>query len=512
MILIKYTKALFKVIGILVGVFVLFFTGCILFPYHNILVLKESGNSVLIQNVNIIDVEKDSILTNHHLLIVNGVIDSISDKPISSLDDQVTIVDATHKYLISGFWDMHVHLSRHSPFVEYPEFICHGVTHVRDMRGPHNDRDPFAVVQEKLSKWNNKVLSGELIGPQLHSYTSFVIEGPNPMYKNLPAFFNCATPADAVKLVDHFKKNNINLIKIYNNIPREAFIALMTEAKKAGIDVAGHKPLRVTTIEAADAGMKSLEHARFFIWDSFEGSKNLLNDQNPESWDNTEFRRKMLEKHDTLLLENLFQAFVRNNTFYCPTHLTRKSDAFADDSLFRLRYNHINPILRFLSFEDLEATIQEDPTDEGRKVYKEFYLKGLEISGKAAKSSVKIMAGSDVPELPGSSLHDELIELSKAGLSPYEVLRTTTLYPSIYYGLSDKYGSVQKGKYADLVLLSKNPIDDINNVRDIYGVINNGIFFNLMFIQELQEQVQERRNGIIMSCKLILDIMIYMTL
>lgn len=457
-------------------------------------------------------VEKDSILKNHHVFIVNGIIDSISAKPFSVSEDETTVVDAKSKYLISGLWDMHVHLSKHSPYIDYPEFVRHGVTHVRDMRGPHNERDPFAVAPDKLADWNKKVKSGQLVGPLLHSYTSFVVDGPSPMYKGLPPFFNCVTPEDAIRLVAYFRENNISLIKIYNNIPREAFFMLMREAKNAGIDVAGHKPLRISTIEASDAGMKSLEHARFFIWDSFEGAAKLRKVTDPQLSDNTQLQKMMLEKHDPLLLKKMFHAIVKNNTFYCPTHLTRKADAYADDSLFRLRYSHINPVLKFLSFEDLDAAIQEDPTDEGRKVYKEFYLKGLEISGKAAKHDVKILAGSDVPELPGSSLHDELIELSNGGLQPYELLRTATLYPSMYYGLTEKYGSVKKGKVADLILLPQNPVDDINHIREIDGIINNGVYINSDFLEGLRAQVASKRKGVLMTFKYIWDVLVYMSL
>lgn len=510
--MIKSITALFKVLGILLGFCCVFFIGCVLFPYGYTPFPQQADHILLIKHVNIIDVENDSVLLNHHVLIVNGIIDAISDQPISLTDDSIRVINAGNMYLISGLWDMHAHLTKQSPYVAYPEFVLHGVTHVRDMRGAYSDRDPFAGVTEKLAAWNKQVKAGHLIGPELHGYTSFALDGPSPMFDNSPDYFNCSTPEEAIKLVNHFKENNITLIKVYNNIPPEAFFTLMEEATKAGIEVAGHKPVSVSTIDASDAGMKSMEHARFFIWDSFKDSENLRKSPDARAGDNTQLRKRMLESHDSVMLEKMFQTFVRNNTWYCPTHLTRKADAFADDSSFRERYSHINPILKLLSFEDLDAVIQEDPTPEGRKVYREFYLKTLEISGKAAESGVKVLAGSDVPELPGSSLHDELLELSSAGLPPYEVLRSTTMYPAMYYGISDRYGSVKEGKVADLVLLFANPVEDMKNSREIYGIISNGVFLNSDFLEDLENKVKSRRTGIIMTCKLIWDVLIYMTL
>jgi hypothetical protein len=115
------------------------------------------------------------------------------------------------------------------------------------------------------------------------------------MFKKSPPFFNCATPQQAKQLVAYFAERKVNLIKVYDNIPRDAFFALMEQARKAGIAVAGHKPVRVSTTEASAAGMKSLEHARFLLWDSFAGAAALRNHPDPQSLDNTSLRRRLLQ-------------------------------------------------------------------------------------------------------------------------------------------------------------------------------------------------------------------------
>lgn len=489
---------------------VLFFT-LVFYPIKHI-PFPESPGSILINNVNIIDVETDSILKVHHIFIANGIIEKISSEPKVPIDENVIIIDATDKFVISGLWDMHTHLTKQSPWIAYPEFVRHGVTHVRDMMGAYNERDPFSAVKGRLITWNEQVKSRQLVGPESHSYTSFPVEGPSGMFKNSPAYFNCSNSDEAIELVQYFQRQKIDVIKVYNNIPRDAFFQLMKSAKEAGIRVAGHKPVRVSTIEASNAGMKSMEHGRFFIWDSFEGSENLRNSPNPKSLENTLLRKKMLETHDPVKLEKMFEAFVRNNTWYCPTHLTRQMDALADDYVFRKKYEHINPMMKFISFEDLDATIHEDPTEEGRKVYMDFYLKSLEVSGQASKYGVKLLAGSDVPELPGSTLHEELMELSKAGLNSFEVLRTTTLYPAQYYGLEKQFGSVKIGKAADLVILSNNPIDDINNIGEINTIVNNGAVLDPTFLNQLKNEVAKRRKSIRMTFRLIWDMLIFMTM
>jgi imidazolonepropionase-like amidohydrolase len=463
--------------------------------------------------VTVVDVLNDTLLSDQNVLIQGRHILQVSPGPLIEFIDTNNnnrIVDGKGKYLIPALWDMHVHLTRLAPHMAYPALLVHGITNVRDMRGAFNETDPFAGVQSRLQKWNTAVTAYQLAGPRIHGFTSFAVEGPHPMFKNSPRFFNCSTPEEARELVTYFARNKISLIKTYNNIPREAFFALMREAKAAKITVAGHKPVRVSTAEASDAGMKSLEHARFFLWDSYQGAEDLLRLSDPGKADNTALRMKILEGHDTLKLNQLFETFRRNGTWYCPTHLTRKADAFAEDSAFRLRYKDMNPILRFLAFEDLDATVQEDSTALGRQIYKDFYYKGLEVSQKAYKHGVKLLAGSDVPELPGSSLHDELHELSQAGIPNFEVLRAATCYPAQYYHLEGVYGSVTPGKVADLVLLSGNPIHDIRNTRKIEGVFFEGLYLDRSKISGISKEVDKISKSFTISVKLVWDMLHYM--
>lgn len=481
-------------------------------PFSSIVVPEKNYSKLIIENINIVDLKNDTILPNQYLLIEGNKIKKIGSERFKTKSDNYKSINGTGKYLIPALWDMHVHLTKQSPSSTYAQFVVNGVMHVRDMRGAYHNRDHFASTPERIKEWNQKVGDMELLGPIVHSIPGFAIEGPNSMFDNSPEFFNCSNSEQAKELIKYFHEQKITLIKPYNNIPREAFFTLMNEAKLANIDVAGHKPLQVSTIEAANAGMKSIEHARFLIWDSFKGSEELRKTDNPKGRDNTKLRKQMLDEHDTLLLYANLEALRDAKTYYCPTHLTRKSDAFADDEHFRARYDSINPILRFLSFEDLDATINEDTTELGRKVYKDFYRKGLEITKTASEYGIKILAGSDVPELPGSSLVDELQELSNAGLSNYEVLRTATLYPSEYYALDKKYGTIEEGKDSDLVLLSQNPIQDISNIKDIHSVIYNGTYLDNDEIGRIKQKIYSRNSGWLMSVKLIWDILLYMTI
>ena len=191
----------------------------------------ESQYAILIiDNVSVIDIEEDTIYQNRHVIIRDGTIEKIVDSN-SQYDERkwekVKRINGSGQFLLPALWDMHVHLTNRSPHIAYPAFLSHGVTYVRDMRGAYDERDPFAGVQSRLEKWNSEVKNHKLIGPSLHSFASFAVEGPHEMFKGSPSFFICSTPADAVNLVQYLKKRNVTLIKIYNHVPREAFFALM---------------------------------------------------------------------------------------------------------------------------------------------------------------------------------------------------------------------------------------------------------------------------------------------
>jgi imidazolonepropionase-like amidohydrolase len=91
------------------------------------------------------------------------------------------------------------------------------------------------------------------------------------------------------------------------------------------------------------------------------------------------------------------------------------------------------------------------------------------------QAGLGLLAGTDLPpDAKNGTIHDELADLVDAGLTPMQALEAATINPAKFLGKSSSLGTIERGKIADLVLLSANPLDDIHNTARISAVILGG--------------------------------------
>lgn len=102
----------------------------------------------------------------------------------------------------------------------------------------------------------------------------------------------------------------------------------------------------------------------------------------------------------------------------------------------------------------------------------------MQLVNHLNKMGVMILAGSDFAGMPyvypGISLHQELKLLVQIGLSNHEAIKTATINPAICLSMQDLYGSISVGKYADILILGNNPLENIENLKAIELVILKG--------------------------------------
>jgi len=138
--------------------------------------------------------------------------------------------------------------------------------------------------------------------------------------------------------------------------------------------------------------------------------------------------------------------------------------------------------------------LRGNSSDEEVAALKTEAARDLELVKAMQSAGVLFMAGSDGPDpyvIPGFSLHEELEWLVKGGFTPAQALQSATLKPAQFLGKTDKYGVVEPGRVADLVLLDENPLEDIRNTRKIFGVVANGKYYSRQDLDTMLQQVEK---------------------
>jgi hypothetical protein len=350
-----------------------------------------------------------------------------------------------------------------------PLLVAHGVTGVRDMNSDCENPSQGPVCIAEMKAWQTAISDGAMLGPRILALSSFQL---NPPWK-----FDM-TSEQARGAIGQLAERGLDFLKIYHRMSPTTLRVVAEEARRHGLRIAGHVPVRVTVREASEAGFWSVEHARDFVFDCFPGAQEFratAESQIPS----TAQMRAMIDQHDPATCRATFAVMVDSGTWYVPTHVTRRMDAMADDSVFRHdpRNRYLPTMLLQAWNQDADRMVATDSSPEGRRAFLDFYHTGLAITGEAHRAGVGVLVGTDGGDsfvYPGSAVHDELGELVKAGLTPAEALRAATLRPAEFLGLTDRHGSVESGRSADLVLLDGDPLASIENVRRIRAVILHG--------------------------------------
>jgi imidazolonepropionase-like amidohydrolase len=438
-----------------------------LFFFEPLHAQKPAADDLLVLNdVTVVDVRTGALRAEQTVVLERNHIASVGPSKSAKYPRNAPSVNCRGLFLIPGLWDMHVHLVFGDWFpgaqdISLPLFVANGVTGVRDM-GSELD-----VVQA----WRNEIEAGRLIGPRIYT-PGPMLDGPKPRF---PSSVAIATPEDAHRAVTDLKRRGADFIKLQSLIPRDAVFAIAEEAKEQEIPFEGHVPDAVRASEMSEAGMKSFEH----LIGLFEGSSTAEDD----FLKGNKTEGKFLATYDVTRAAALASILAKNQTWQCPTLVWERGGNLIDVSDFskdaRVKYvpaSWKNKTWRRFTEEITQGYGADDVT-----IRKRFVEKELEVVRMLQKTGVPFLAGTDTPAgvhiFPGYSLHEELQRFVAAGFTPIEALQTATINPARFFGMADQTGTVEKGKLADLVLLSANPLEGIANTQKIAAVIVNGRYF-----------------------------------
>ncbi len=406
-------------------------------------------------HANVISMETGEVLPDHTILVWDGRILELGPSPVVGVLSFAEVIDARGKYVMPGLADMHSHLFWPQQLAHH---LPHGITTVRLMWG-----GPHQLV------WRKGIEEGDLVGPTLH-ISGPIVNGCSPSWMMGPAWceddpsppfpmpptwiVEDAETADRV--VRAQRAAGYDFIKPYSHLDRDSYVALMAAARQYGIPVAGHVPEAVGIEGALEAGQASIEHficLDFCLSDEFQ-------DQRPP-W--TAPRRETLAWLFSLGREVLDGRISTSDLF--------------DDERLRDQARAVAAAGGWVT-PTMHAGFEDNPE----------WPPEAEVWAERNRREVRALRDAGVLLLAGTDrdafwVPDELESLQRAGLTPFEALRTATRGAAEFLGELDQWGTVAAGKRADLILLDANPLEDVANTKALAGVMLRGHWFT---IEELE--------------------------
>ncbi len=404
--------------------------------------LLLNSQDLTITNITVIPCEDGShTLTNQTVFIVGGKIkDIVPYKKQHAGNKLPNVIDGTGKYLIPGLTDMHVHFPDPKEMDKNEFFrlnLAAGVTTLRSMRGEGSHLALRDSIRNKL-----------IVAPDL--YISIAL----PSDSNI-------TAVDLKKFVTKANTEKWDFVKYLSGLTPQLFDSAALYCKQNKIKLAGH------------VFSNDINSAMKISQASIEHYQSLLK----------EFRR------DSIHFDKIITELKQKNIFVCPT--------LSFYYIWGLQYPR-----KELNERNGMDKVDTELNSAWNKSFSE-YKDGFDAPAKATERDkvilktkknlsdfsriLKLLSDNGVPLLlspdesafnvPGYSMVEEMKIYSKAGINNERILKICTMNAARFFGAQQEWGSVTKGKKANLVILEKNPLKDIENVKTVYGTVLGGKFY-----------------------------------
>jgi len=442
------------------------------------------AQSLTFIHANVVDVATGQIQPNMTVVIAGQRIARVS--PFTkTLPRAGRVVDATGQYLMPGLWDMHTHVyfdgtAAAGSDLILPLLLANGVTGIRDMGS-----ELEAVLRARAA-----VAAHQLLGPRL-VVSGPMLDGPKSPYK---ASIAIATAEDGRRAVDMLKRRGVDFIKVQSLVPRDAYFAIMAEAKKVGLPVDGHVPDAVRAAEAVAAGQRTFEH----LIGIFEASSTA---ETAYVAGGEKSPGRFLATYEPAREAAFLPQLTAHDVWQCPTLFWERGQWLVDSIAWRQDSALVYAGRSWVAqrWPKAQISIGKSLDTEPLPVRARFVTHELNLVRRLHAAQVPFLAGTDTPAgvdvMPGSSLHLELQRFVAAGFTPLEALQTATLNPARFYHQLQDFGSVQPGRLADLVLLRANPLIDIANTQKIAAVVADGRYLSRKDLDELQLRLKQVAAG-----------------
>lgn len=382
----------------------------------------------IIRHVNVITMADSNPKINQCVCIDDDKISFIGDDNLDAeLKGKAIVIEGTGKYLMPGMAEMHAHLPPQPELKNYFTLnLMAGVTTVRSMRG----KTEHLTYRTEL---NYPIPSLYLAAP------------PVPWSVEM-------NDAYADSLVRSCKKAGYDFLKVLAIKDSVSFAALTKAANKHGLPVCGHLPGNMSLEFVLNSGYNDIEHMGGQVTARKKGD---------------DYFRSILE------------LTKKNNVYHCPTldwYQMYYQQLPETEMQKRFGMNYIHDSVKQKWSNEIAEDIKK-MGDSAYNVFKSDYKKIQEQKLEALKimsdNNIGLLTGEDGGDrylVPGFNMIEEMKLFSRAGIGNYKILQYATISAARYMKQDNNWGTVEKGKDANLVLLSANPLDDLNAVAQVEGI------------------------------------------
>jgi hypothetical protein len=463
-----------KRIGVATGVVLVVITAWLWFIVNDLPKALEpktfEPTGVLFDNIRLLSMVPEAPISQdaQAVLVMGDRITEIGVAGGINAPDGVLIIDGRGHTLMPGLIDAHIHLNDEAELAAY---LAHGVTGLRNVSGY-----PFHL---RLSE---RIAAGKLIGPDFVT-TGPILNSPGPNENVLQTTVTTAEEARHAVRAQH--SAGYRVIKVYSNLTREAFDAIIDEADNLDMTVIGHspegvrtkgipyeKPFEIPWEATLGLGFTTLEHIETIVWHSL---------------------RDDLDKEK---MRSVATALATSGEAVTPTLYAHRRLVLIAESegayLSRPGSDMINPLTTWFSKSAEHYWSQVDPSSY-EAPHAEFFLIA---TGLLHEAGVPLLTGTDsgvFGVIPGASVARELELLVASGLSPYEALNSATRVNAEILGF-EQTGVILPGYRANLVLIPNDPLTEIGAVEFPAGVMIGGYWLDEPALEAMRSSARNSRN------------------
>lgn len=429
-----------------------------------------SPADLAITGVTVVDVASGTLRPGRTIVVTSGRIAAVADSADGFAPART--VDATGRFALPGLWDMHVHFGGGEALIQenqrlLPLYVAHGITTVRDAAG---DLSPSVL------EWRAAVAAGTLEGPSIFT-SGPKIEGIDSVW---PGDLEVGSEAEVDAALDRLQAMRVDFVKLTENTLSPAlYLHGVRAATRRGLRTSGHVPVAVTLDQASEAGLRSIEHMSYLLRAGSPREAALSGAAGAGTMPAGDAVTAMIDSFDDATAVAAYRRLAARGTVVTPTLNGSRILAYLDQDA-----HASDPYLQYLG-PGLKATyagrVTRAAADDAAAVQRrhERFEKAARLVPLLRQAGVTLLAGTDAGFLnsfnyPGLGLHDELEILVRYGLTPQQALAASVVNGPAFLGRAAEFGALEAGKAADVLLLDRNPLEDIRATRAIHGVVLHG--------------------------------------